>query len=391
MHTRRILKVVPFFPPSLYAGGVENLAKGWSDSLVRDYRCQVYLLSSEVLGEKYRLLCVNGIQQQHSYIVIRRTKAIVLLTRPIMPFLAMSCLSMVKEVKPEIVHLYIPLAQDLLISKIFKKCDFPIVLTYAADPILGESSFLKSMIEKAYHATIISTLDLADYVISTTERYVMISPILRLVPRKKIRVVYQGVDTRYFRPSTEDERRRAKEGLRKKYNISNGTPIIGFVGRLVPYKGLRLLLSIAECLKSYAFFIVGEGPLRYSLEKAAGKNVFFLGRVSDEMLRELYWAFDLTINPSINRAESIPLTTLESMACGTPVVVTDVGGNKELFERASHVFGVLTEPEKEKLISAIDEVLNKREEFAMGARLEAMKYDWKQVTKALYEVYQELK
>ncbi|MCC6019518.1 MAG: glycosyltransferase family 4 protein, partial [Candidatus Verstraetearchaeota archaeon] len=104
----------------------------------------------------------------------------------------------------------------------------------------------------------------------------------------------------------------------------------------------------------------------------------------------LYWAFDVTVNPSISRTESIPLTMLESMACGTPVIVTDVGGNREIFDNASHKFGILIQPEDEQLISAIIEALDKREYLSKGARLEAIKYDWKNVTKALHEIYQEL-
>jgi glycosyltransferase involved in cell wall biosynthesis len=391
MNKNRVIKIVPFFPPSGYAGGIENLAKGWSKTLICEYGYNIRVLTSKVLGERISISYKNKIQERYSSLIIKRTAAFILLTRPIMPFLAAKCLLEIKEFQPQIAHIYIPLAQDLLIAKVFKKSRIPLVITYAADPVLDRNiNYFTKKIEKIYNHMLISTLELADYVVSTSQWYIRISPILRAISRKKIEVVYQGVDTRYFRPPTIEERKEIKKYLSEKYHISNKMPIIGFVGRLVPYKGLNHLLAAAKELKQFNFLIVGNGPLRKTLESKATENVLFLGRVSNEMLRKLYWAFDVTVNPSISRTESIPLTMLESMACGTPVIVTDVGGNREIFDNASHKFGILIQPEDEQLISAIIEALDKREYLSKGARLEAIKYDWKNVTKALHEIYQEL-
>jgi len=391
MNKNRIIKIVPFFPPSVYSGGIENLAKGWSETLVSEYGYNIRILTSKVLEEQISLSYNKEMRENYSPLVVKRTAAFILLTRPVMPFLIIKSFLEIKEFQPHLAHIYIPIAQDLLISNFFKKNNIPLVVTYAADPLLDRNiNFFTKKIEKIYHHMLISTLELADYVISTSRWYTRISPILRNISRNKIKVVYQGVNVQYFRPPTLEERKEIKIYLSEKYRVHYASPIIGFVGRLVPYKGLNHLLRAAKELKQFNFVIVGDGPLRKTLESKATNNVVFLGRVSNEMLRKLYWAFDVSVNTAINRTESIPLTILESMASGTPVIVTNVGGNREIFDNASHEFGRLIQPVDEELISAIIEVLDKREYLSKGARLEALKYDWKNVTKPLHEIYQKL-
>jgi lipopolysaccharide/colanic/teichoic acid biosynthesis glycosyltransferase len=103
-------------------------------------------------------------------------------------------------------------------------------------------------------------------------------------------------------------------------------PIALFVGRLVPYKGVRVLLRSIRDTEGAAV-IIGDGPLRRSLEAEAARlgimdRVFFLGTVDDETAAAWYGACDVLVLPSVTRAEAFGLVQLEAMARGKPVVST---------------------------------------------------------------------
>jgi glycosyltransferase involved in cell wall biosynthesis len=106
-----------------------------------------------------------------------------------------------------------------------------------------------------------------------------------------------------------------------------GTPLVLFVGRLVSYKGVDVLLrAMAEI--DAALVVVGDGPLRGALEFQARATcdgrVTFAGTVPDAELAALYHACDVFVLPSITRAEAFGMVQIEAMACGKPVVSTSV-------------------------------------------------------------------
>jgi glycosyltransferase involved in cell wall biosynthesis len=106
-------------------------------------------------------------------------------------------------------------------------------------------------------------------------------------------------------------------------------PIVLFVGRLVPYKGVDILLQAVKELDAVAL-IVGDGPMRSGLEALAQQlgisdRVRFLGSVADAELAALYRACNVFVLPSVTRQEAFGVVQLEAMAAGRPVVSTDVG------------------------------------------------------------------
>ena len=108
-----------------------------------------------------------------------------------------------------------------------------------------------------------------------------------------------------------------------------GAPLVVCVGRLCAQKGQRTLLDawprIAAGVPGARLVLVGDGPDRRQLTEGAPDGVLFAG-ASAEVSR-WYAAADLAVLPS--RWEGMALTPLEAMACGRPVVVTDVGGARE--------------------------------------------------------------
>jgi glycosyltransferase involved in cell wall biosynthesis len=106
-------------------------------------------------------------------------------------------------------------------------------------------------------------------------------------------------------------------------------PIVLFVGRLVGYKGVDVLLEAMRGLPAVAL-LVGEGPERAALvQRASALGVAdrcqFLGEVTDQELAALYRACDLFVLPSVTRQEAFGVVQLEAMTRSKPVISTDLG------------------------------------------------------------------
>jgi glycosyltransferase involved in cell wall biosynthesis len=137
------------------------------------------------------------------------------------------------------------------------------------------------------------------------------------IPKARLTLIPNGVDTAAFRPSPRAEARRL-------LGIPADGPLIGVVGRLSEEKGQRVLLEAftgAERLGSARLAVVGDGPMAEELKAFAGERVHFLGRREDMPL--VYSAFDVLALPSLT--EGLPLTILEAAACGVPAVASRVG------------------------------------------------------------------
>ncbi len=148
-------------------------------------------------------------------------------------------------------------------------------------------------------------------------------------PPRKVRVIPNGVNTMQFQ-----SRRTWRDAARAELGWSSHTPVVGVVAALRPEKNLRLFLKAAARLAALdeecRFLIVGDGPQRSSLQQAACdlgvmEQVRFLGARSDiPQLLNAMDVFSLT-----SRMEANPVSILEALACGVPVVATNVGSVKE--------------------------------------------------------------
>ena len=106
------------------------------------------------------------------------------------------------------------------------------------------------------------------------------------------------------------------------------SPIVLFVGRLVPYKGIDVLLDAVKGLDATTV-IVGDGPCRVSLmakavDSGLGDRVRFMGDISDAELLAWYHSCDVFVLPSVTRQEAFGMVQLEAMLCGHPVISTEL-------------------------------------------------------------------
>jgi teichuronic acid biosynthesis glycosyltransferase TuaC len=140
----------------------------------------------------------------------------------------------------------------------------------------------------------------------------------------KITVLRNGVDLELFRPMDRAE-------ARKQLAVSG--PLLLSVGHLNKRKGHHVVLDALRELTEYRLLIVGDGEMASALRKQASRigvedRVRFVGAVAPQQLPTYFNAADMLVLASSREGWANVL--LESMACGTPVVATDVWGTREV-------------------------------------------------------------
>jgi glycosyltransferase involved in cell wall biosynthesis len=156
------------------------------------------------------------------------------------------------------------------------------------------------------------------------------------LPEERIRVHRTGVDLDRFRPLDRAEAKRA---------LGVTGPLIVCVGALIEKKGQRLAIAAIEGVPGATLLLVGDGPDRPALEALAARSgrVRLEGRRPHEALPLYLAAADVTVLPSAS--EGLANVWVESLACGTPVVTSDVGGAREAIDRPEAGLLVAREPE----------------------------------------------
>lgn len=173
---------------------------------------------------------------------------------------------------------------------------------------------------------------------SLADRVITVSKALRRrvidkgkVGSSRVVMIHNGIS---IPPAVSISTRRTAS-LRHLLSLKSKAPLVVTVGRLVPQKGIKYLLTAATHvlreLPSAQFLIVGDGPLRRDLEVAAEKlgihkKVVFIGFRED--IHDILVASDVVVLPSLT--EGLPLVALEAMAAGKPLVGTAVGGIPEV-------------------------------------------------------------
>ncbi|HXF04762.1 MAG TPA: glycosyltransferase family 4 protein [Blastocatellia bacterium] len=211
--------------------------------------------------------------------------------------------------------------------------------------------------------------------------------------RRKSHVIYAGVAVEKFRPTGHPKR-----------------PVVLFVGRLLPHKGINYLIEamdpqtelriIGRPWEPHLAATRSEEYLALLRRLATGKNVRFIFDADDDQLVEEYSTALVTVLPSVYTdvfgqtrpaPELLGLTLLESLACGTPVIATRVGGMPEVVEEG--VTGFLVPPNNVRaLAERIAWIKNHPGEAQRmgerGRRHVEEKFTWDQVARRALEIYQ---
>lgn len=214
------------------------------------------------------------------------------------------------------------------------------------------------------------------------------------VPIERIRVVPGGVDLAPFEGLID------RAAARERLGWPSDRRIVLTVRRLVPAKGLaELIAAVVRLRRSFPdvlVLIAGTGTLETELRRKVadaglGDHVRFLGHVPTDDLPLAYRASDLTIVPSV-ALEGFGLVAPESLAAGTPVLVTPVGGLPEVVRALSPdliLTGTGAGPVAEGLIAALSGRIRLPSSDACHAYAKSH-FDWHVIARQIAEVYREV-
>jgi D-inositol-3-phosphate glycosyltransferase len=214
----------------------------------------------------------------------------------------------------------------------------------------------------------------------------------------RIRIVAPGVDHAFFGPGDRGQARRALA-------LGNSGPLLLFVGRIQPLKGVEVAVRTLAALGSDhpdARLVIVGGPSgphgEAEVERVVAlvddlglaDRVDFVPPRPHELLSTYYRAADVCLVPS--RSESFGLVALEAAACGTPVVASDVGGLRSLIDHGRTGY-LVEDPDAESFAGWVRQIVAEpllAERLSTGAVLRARRYTWARAAHLLREIYAEL-
>ncbi len=199
---------------------------------------------------------------------------------------------------------------------------------------------------------------------------------------ERVRVLRNGVDLALFHPMERGAARHALGAVR---------PTLLAVANLVEKKRHRLMVEALAELPGVDLVIVGDGPERPAIEALARERgvagrVRLLGAMPQDRLPEIYSAADLLLLPSSR--EGWPNVLLESMACGTPVVVANIDGMADIVA-APAAGRIVADATPGGLAAAIRDLLAAPPDRA-DTRAYAEGFDWRSTTEGQVELFQEI-
>jgi glycosyltransferase involved in cell wall biosynthesis len=202
-----------------------------------------------------------------------------------------------------------------------------------------------------------------------------LADLLRRRTGKPVFLMRRGIDASLFHPSRRDR--------------SDSALVVGFVGRLMPEKNLRLLAQVERALRDAGlagarFQITGAGSERHWLERNLSRATF-TGVLGGERLAQAYADMDIFAFPS--RTDTFGNVVQEALASGVPAVVTDAGGPRFIVRDALTGFVASSDDEFCDCVVALarDESLRRR--MAAAARRQMEKQSWDSVFDEVYEGY----
>ncbi len=218
--------------------------------------------------------------------------------------------------------------------------------------------------------------------------------------QRKLVIIPPGVDTSHFYPIPADE---AKQFL----GLKPENRMVLFVGRIEPLKGVDTLIQAMSCLdlqelhRPVHLAIIGGEPdaipedmteemtrlQKLCDDLCMGGMVIFLGKRGQDTLPYYYSAAEMVVMPSLY--ESFGMVALEAMACGTPVIASEVGGLGYLVQNGVTGY-TIPDSEPEALCDKLSWLLGDahlRETMGQRAADYALDYAWEKIAGRIVEVY----
>ncbi|WP_081882652.1 glycosyltransferase family 4 protein [Methanobacterium sp. SMA-27] len=281
----------------------------------------------------------------------------------------------------DIIHVQWPIPNGLgaLFLKTFYKIPY-------VNTIFGEEVYLS----KRYH-----TIPILKLLVNKSSKTITISTgslkacLESGLKKEKLGIMPFGVDTNFFRP----------------INVQKDKEIFQIlsIGYFIERKGFEYLIkAVKEVLKEYdniKLNLVGSGPLESQIKKLIeelelDKYVQITSNISDEELLGIYNSSDLFVLPSIvdsqGNTEGLGVVLLEAMACGLPVIGSNIGGIPDIIQ--DHNTGLLVPPkdilELSKSIKCVIKDKKFRKKLAInGYKMVKVKFSWEKIAEGYLKIY----
>jgi glycosyltransferase involved in cell wall biosynthesis len=274
------------------------------------------------------------------------------------------------------------------------KKNVPFVLTYHGDWEDSYGSIFRRSGVSFYNKFVNKILSKADVIISPSESYIHSSKFLKK-HQEKIKIIPNGIKIEEFELSY------SKEYCRLKLDLPPDKDILLFFGYLSPYKSpdnlIRAFKNVIKKNPNTFLLFAGSGIMmdelkRLSISLKIEDKVRFDGFVGKDLRPYYYKAADLFCLPSTLSTECHPLSILESMASGTPVIASRIGGIPDIIN--DYVNGILVEPGNvinlsNSILSVLNDNLLKRR-MEINCKKIIKDYTWTNISEMTEQVYKDV-
>lgn len=335
---KRILHVSKYYYP--FRGGTEVVCQDIAEGLIGKYENKIVCFNHEKGNQTD---WVNGIE------VIRCGCFCKVASQSLSLSYYSKLKHIIQEWKPDAIHFHHPnpFVGALLLSLMSQ--NVKLVVHWHLD--IFKQRFLYACLKGQERRL----LERADAIIATSTKYrdgsLPLKPFL-----DKVIVINNGINTDRLQMQKGDESKII--ALQEKYG---NKPIIFFVGRHVPYKGLDNLIEAEKYIAADCVIVIaGKGPLTQELQAKTDSNrVFFVGNLSEDDLRVHLYASQIFAFPSVTKNEAFGLALAEAMYCGCVPVVFTIPGSGVNVVSLHGVTGIEVENRNVKQYAeAIDKLLS---------------------------------
>ncbi len=332
----RLLEVTKAFYPVI--GGVEKTVYDLATLATVEFDVKVLAVSEDRTARQERY---------GAFDVVKVPKLAKVFSAPLSLSYPSKFAELVREA--DVVHLHspYPLAELALWLHPVKT---RVVVTYHFDIVRQKA------VEPFYAPLLHATLRRADRIIATNPNSRATSPFLRRYDDKVTVIPSCGIEPESY--ELTPVQRAAAEELRGRH----ARPLVLFVGRLVYYKGAEYLVRAMADVNA-DLVVVGSGPLEPSLkalarELGAEARIGFLPHIPRDELLQLFHACDLFVLPSVAKSEGFGLVLLEAMACGKPLVTTELGTGTSWINQHGETGFVVPPRDPQALAEAIQRLVS---------------------------------
>lgn len=362
-----------YFPK---VGGIETTITTLSEGLVKDFNAEVTAL---VFNEKRSFKTINKTINGVKVNYLPNFGSIASLP------ISLSYFDYIKKLSGDILHIHEPFPwADLAIKFLpqVKKNFSKIIVSWHSDIIR------QKWVLSIYRKYIYNLLNIADQIIVSNASLIDNSSFLPAF-RKKCNIIPIGTNLNW----TDNL------SVTNNLKLNDSKKSILFVGRLVYYKGIEYLVQAMSSIKNAELTIIGSGPLKNKIIQQIntlnlGNRISLVPEVDIQTLQKHFNKCDLFVLPSVEKSETYGIVQIEAMACGKPVISTELGTGTS-FVNQDKVTGFVVPPRDS---SSLKEAINKlvedddlRLNLGRNAKLRAFnEFTAEIMVKRVYKLYESL-